>query len=294
MSGIDTLDDPVRSLIARETARPVPAGVIALAAAAKARHPAGAIEAVLYYGSCYREGKIGDGMVDLYLLANEIKRIHPNPWMRFWASRIPPNVYYIETSYRGETLRAKYALVTLEEFERRVSAHVRNPYFWARFAQPTGIVEARDRTRVEGALVRACQTLTAHARSLSGDDAPEELFWTAILKQTYKTELRVEKPERTRQIFEANAQRYAFIRKNSPGVTCNPNPWWLRRLEGRFLSVLRLVKASFTFQGGPDYLAWKIERHSGVNLALTPWQKRHPILAAAPIIWRLWRNRTIS
>ena len=54
--------------------------------------------------------------------------------------------------------------------------------------------------------------------------------------------------------------------------------------------MLRLVKAASTFTGGPDYLAWKIERHSGVKVELTPWQRRHPILAAPGMFWRLYRR----
>src|SRR3546814_3014928 len=56
--------------------------------------------------------------------------------------------------------------------------------------------------------------------------------------------------------------------------------WALRRVQGKLLSVARLCKAAFTFQGGAEYLLWKIERHSGVSIALTPWQRRHPLLAS--------------
>ena len=47
--------------------------------------------------------------------------------------------------------------------------------------------------------------------------------------------------------------------------------WKKRRGQGKRLSVLRLIKAAFTFRGGADYLAWKIERHSGVEVKLTGW-----------------------
>lgn len=63
-----------------------------------------------------------------------------------------------------------------------------------------------------------------------------------------------------------------------------------RRLIGKPLNVMRLIKAAFTFQGGARYLAWKIERHSGVKVELTPWQERHPILASSVLFWRLYRK----
>lgn len=70
--------------------------------------------------------------------------------------------------------------------------------------------------------------------------------------------------------------------------------WGLRRVQGKFLSVARLIKASFTFDGGIDYLAWKISRHSGVKIELTPWQRRHPLLAGIVLFWRLRRRGAFS
>ena len=53
--------------------------------------------------------------------------------------------------------------------------------------------------------------------------------------------------------------------------------------------MLRLVKASFTFENGAAYLIWKIRRHSGVEIELTSWQRRHPVLASPVLAWRLYR-----
>jgi hypothetical protein len=56
------------------------------------------------------------------------------------------------------------------------------------------------------------------------------------------------------------------------------------------LHVLRLAKAAFTFAGGLDYILWKIARHSGVTAEPTPWQRRHPLMAAPVLAWRLYRR----
>jgi hypothetical protein len=66
--------------------------------------------------------------------------------------------------------------------------------------------------------------------------------------------------------------------------------WRFRRLVGKLLSILRLAKGVFTFDGGVDYILWKIERHSGVKATATPWQRRHPLLAAPGLAWRLYRR----
>ncbi|HVR67505.1 MAG TPA: hypothetical protein VMT98_12735, partial [Verrucomicrobiae bacterium] len=64
----------------------------------------------------------------------------------------------------------------------------------------------------------------------------------------------------------------------------------LRRWYGKLISVARLTKAVFTFDGGLDYILWKIERHSGVSATATDWQRRHPLLAAPGLAWRLYRR----
>ena len=46
------------------------------------------------------------------------------------------------------------------------------------------------------------------------------------------------------------------------------------------LNYARLVKAAFTFDGGVDYVLWKVRRHSGVVVPGTDWQRRHTLLAA--------------
>jgi len=37
-------------------------------------------------------------------------------------------------------------------------------------------------------------------------------------------------------------------------------------------------------------VVWKIERHRGVRLQLSPWQRRFPLLAAPGIYWQLRRR----
>ena len=48
-----------------------------------------------------------------------------------------------------------------------------------------------------------------------------------------------------------------------------------------------------TFAGGPDYIAWKINRHAGTNIELKPWQRRWPLLAAISLLPRLLRSGAV-
>ena len=53
--------------------------------------------------------------------------------------------------------------------------------------------------------------------------------------------------------------------------------------------LARLLKALLTFEGALDYGAWKLERHSGERLTITPRLRRFPWLFVWPELWRLWR-----
>ena len=55
------------------------------------------------------------------------------------------------------------------------------------------------------------------------------------------------------------------------------------------LALARLLKAFLTFEGALDYGAWKLERHSGERLTITPRLRRFPWLFVWPELWRLWR-----
>ena len=66
--------------------------------------------------------------------------------------------------------------------------------------------------------------------------------------------------------------------------------WRLRSLQGKVLSVLRLLKAITTFEGGVDYILWKIQRHSGVTVEVEPRLRRRPLLAIWVLSWRLYRR----
>ena len=126
-------------------------------------------------------------------------------------------------------------------------------------------------------------------------------FWCRAFSETYSSELRAERKGRAEQIYHTYAERYDRLLDLVP----RPAPagageqgrarraWWARRVLGKTLSVLRLLKAAFTFQNGADYLAWKIGRHAGLEIELTPWQRRHPILAAGFLFWRLYLRGAI-
>jgi len=293
--------DPVLRLVGEESAVLPPPAVVAVAEAARQRHGTG-IVAVLFYGSCLREQDDQGKLVDLYLLADRYRNVHRSRWMQLLNRILPPNVYYIETAFEDRVIRAKYAIVKLSQFEKLVSRRTFEPYFWARFAQPTGVLWARSeavRRRIVAALAEAARTTIGEIRPLLADRVDPEQLWVRAFQETYATELRAERPGRAAALFRTFAQRYreitdALLRQESVPISEGARRrvswrWRRRRVTGKLLSALRLLKAALTFDDGASYLVWKIQRHAGVRLELSPWQQRHPILASGVLFWRVYR-----
>jgi hypothetical protein len=293
--------DPVLRLVGEESAMLPPPAVVAVAEAARQRHGTG-IVAILFYGSCLREQDDQGKLVDLYLLADRYRNVHRSRWMQLLNRVLPPNVYYIETAFEDRVIRAKYAIVKLSQFEKLVSRRTFEPYFWARFAQPTGVLWARSeavRRRIVAALAEAARTTIGEIRPLLADRVDPEQLWVRAFRETYATELRAEKPGRAAALFRTSGQRYreitdALLRQESAPISDSARRrtswrWRRRRVAGKLLSALRLLKAALTFDDGASYLVWKIQRHSGVRVELSPWQQRHPILASGALFWRVYR-----
>jgi len=292
-------------IVANDAEAAIPPGMTAIAEAARARHGEG-VAAVLGYGSCLREGDDRGKVVDLYVLSDDYRSIYGNPLMRVANALLPPNVFYLETPFEDRVVRCKYAVVSLGDLERLVCLRTFHPYFWARFAQPTALVWARDeaaKTRVVTALAQSVVTVMHEAAPFMPAGVQSRDFWVRAFSETYRTELRAERPGRSVHLYETHAARYdrifQSVREGGGGIELSGDPgsaernegrWRRRRYLGKVLSVLRLMKNAFTFDDGPVYLMWKIEQHSGVKVTLTPWQRRHPILASPTLFWRLYRK----
>jgi len=305
--------DALRAHLAAELAEAVPPAVQALGHELAGRAGRGAV-AVLYYGSTLRTGAL-EGMLDFYVLLDRASD-WPGSRIAALANRLlPPNVGYIQGSYAGVTLSAKYALITLRQFEQRVAGATLDTTLWARFCQPCRCIWQRseaDGQRVTAAIGNAVLTAAGWAAVLGPDEAAPEDFWRALFARTYVTELRVESDDRSRDIVSADAERYRALLalawqadglnfEKQPDGRLRPAlsaPERARRLQrwsrlqrwGKRLNILRLLKAAFTFDGAMDYVAWKIERHRGVRIEVAPWQRRFPLLAAPGLYWKLRRR----
>ena len=283
----------LRDLVAEELARPVDPRVRAMAEAIAAKH-GDASRAVLFYGSCLRQQQLDGMMLDFYLIVSDYRAAYAKRWLGIANRLVPPNVFYFE----HDGLAAKYAVLSEADFHRLNGPETRSVSVWARFAQPSRLVwaaNAQARERAIDAIARAAPALLAAAGARDGEEPLD--WWRRAFELTYSAELRAERREGIGSVVDAEKERYE--RFSLPAIAAIPtvlpplSSWARRRLEGKLLSVARLAKASATFAGGVDYIAWKINRHAGTNIRIKAWQRRHPLLAAISLLPRLLRSGAV-
>ena len=301
-------------VIRADWTRAVPQSAFALADNLRARH-GGSVRAVLFYGSCLRSGSDVESLLDLYLLVDSYREAYPGRRWVAWANELlPPNVFYVEQPWEGRKVRAKYAVISFRDFAAGATPRAVLPATWARFSQPTVLLHARDdaaRRATEAALLDAIATMALRTAPLIGAPVNAQEFWTAGFRRSYEAEARVEGSGRATQLIQPLHRYEALLR---PALAAAGIPftesgegrvrialeeaerwrglaYWSRASAAtRLHTVPRLAKAAMTFEGGLDYALWKVERHSGVRLEAGPWARRHPILAALPLLWRAYRR----
>ena len=282
----------LRSLVAEELSLPVDRQVMAMAAAVAAKHGE-ASRAVLFYGSCLRQKRLEGLMLDFYLIVSDYRSAYPKRWLAVANALIPPNVFYFE----HEGLAAKYAVLSEADFHRLNGSETSNVSVWARFAQPSRLVWIADeqaRNRAVDAVSRAAPTLLAAAVPLAAE--PPLDLWRRAFALTYSAELRAERKTRSTSVVDLDPKRYRSFTGPALQAAQGLRPhgsWARRRFEGKALTVIRLAKASLTFAGGADYIAWKINRHAGTDIELKPWQRRHPLLAGISLLPRLLKSGAV-
>lgn len=305
------------NLIRRRSSQPASPGVRTLAEELLRRYGKTA-QAVLFYGSCFRTADDFEGLVDLYLLVDSYHSAYRSPAQASLNKLLPPNVFYLELPAEGRVVRTKYAMLSLEDFQRGTSMRCFHSYLWGRFAQPAGLVFARnDRIAglVQEAMAQAVITFVTRVLPQVAQQFTARELWRRGLLLSYGAELRAERPGNLTQLFDAAREHYEEITRHAMETVPfavemlattepihyrasiparvryrNRLAWKARSFQGKLLSVLRLLKGLTTFEGGPDYILWKVERHSGVKVELTPLLRRHPLLAAAVLSLRLYRK----
>lgn len=237
--------------------------------------------AIVFYGSCLRD-RTSEGLLDFYVLVESAE----GAWL-------PPDVHH----HNCGPYRAKVAVMRVDDFLAGLGPGWFTSSLSARFAQPAAIVFARDdalRARLQAGFVTAADTCMARILPLMPPRFTAGDLWRRAFRESFAAELRPESAARIDSLVDADPAFYDAQARRLLGDPRNgvfhhdalagsrlraTLAWRARRIAGKALNALRLIKAAFTFEGGLDYAAWKIARHSGVVIAITDADRKKPLRA---------------
>ena len=285
------------------------------------RHHGSAVNAVLYYGSCLRNQNPFEGIVDLYLITDSYTAVYPSKFRAFINWLLPPNVFYEELAVGDRMLRVKYNVLSSTDLRRGLSGRWMHSYLWGRFCQPVEILWSRDEevtNNIESCLRQAVKTFLDRVLPKVTASGTVSDLWEQGLRLSYSAELRSEGPVRAQQLVDYALDHYISVSKAAAATLRYPLEitgtgetarytvtvpalsrhvgrwvWVVRRIHGKMLSVARLLKSLFTFEGGLDYAAWKLGRHSGQSIEIPDRVRRYPLIFVWGLLWKLYRDGII-
>ena len=260
--------DDLQQLVAEELARPS----IRASPRWPPRSPRSygeAARAVLFYGSCLRQSAAR--RADARFLPDRVRLSRGlRPALAGARQRaVPPNVFPFE----HDGLAAKYAVLSEADFvastgPRRATSRSgrgspsRRGWSGRQTSRPRAHGDRRGRAGGADPARRAPADGRGRERARPAGGGRFAL--------TYSAELRAERKGRAASIVDADPERY----RRFAAPRCRERPIDRARSgaagrgaapRARRCRVVRLAKASATYAGGVDYLAWKINRHAGTD-----------------------------
>ncbi|QDH12876.1 hypothetical protein E3E12_00130 [Formicincola oecophyllae] len=324
--------------ISREITQPVPPALKAFAQGIVEVFPKPPV-GVLFYGSLARPQAPGpsagaaadpaldpSGVLDFYVVVESTDGLLGSALERKAARVLPPNVYYWEEPHSAfeartfgnpaaQPLRAKVAVITVDDFRARCRPSSLDTTLWARFSQPCRLVWAPSETAAASVASLLCEAVLTAAWWAFILPTPSQAqqwfsaqdwaaFWRNLYAHTYKAELRVEGADRSASLLAGQVGRYGHMLLLAwmalgllhEGKLSTPAPeqrqaaleqWGHIMRAGKVLNGSRLLKALFTFRGGVDYILWKIHRHTGQVIPASDFERNHPLLGLPRLLWRL-------
>lgn len=278
----------------------LPPSVQKMAQAIRDRH-GDAVRALVFYGSAMRETDDPEKMFDFYVIVDSYSSIYPNLALRFATGALPPGVHFVQIDGpSGRKMRSKYAVISEDAFCHRTAGGVLESMLWARFVQPSVILtdDPRLYSKLRQTFARACLHFYQQAAPLIANTDHPEAVWVRGLAESYRTELRPETPhQRAQEIVSRYPERYAQLTEilNADksllrgSASYHRFRWAMRRVLGKPRGIARILKGALTFDAGLDYILEKVGNHSGVHLQVSDRARRHPVLFAPMIAWRLYR-----
>lgn len=228
---------------------------------------------------------------------------------------LPPNVLSIPERGVPAPLSTKCAVLSLDDLERACSPRARDHFVQGRLFQKVQLPWTRDehsRTRVANALMNARVGTFAWVRPYLPREFDVETYCRKLLETSYAGEIRPEGGERTGVLLaaqrDAMVRMYAALLERLAGSTIVAQRAKVYRLASRvgpvyrlrvFLyfqisrtrATLRWAKYIALYEGWLDYIVQKIARRSGMEIELTPRERRWPLIFLWPKALRYLRTR---
>lgn len=233
--------------------------------------------------------------------------------LAFWNRLLPPNILAFEP---GTTSGAggKCFVMSRQDLQRALSLRARDHFCRGRLGQQVRIVHTRDdgvRQQLETWLEEGRRTALAWVpHYLERSFAPAD-FCLRMLEISYRGEIRPETADRVREVFEAQrgdlVSLYGQVLEHGvregrlaeePGeryALALPSRLWDRLRWRAFFrwskvrATLRWVKYVATYDDWLDYIVRKVERRTGIQLDLTPNERRFPLILGWPKAFRVLR-----
>ena len=270
------------------------------------------VNAVLLYGSVLWGSVRGEtSHPDFIVVIDSFRgwrRSHVDP---LWGAMLPPTVYRMSV---GGT-HAKLCVVTTKQLATQTSSRAKDLHLAGRLSKRVAMVWSRDPAAHDAVVAAQQAALKAMARLVLNRFAgPVELdaFLLALLGLSYESEIRITEPGKIAALFSVEREHYRKVGRallaalgatalDAEGMLFHvpadvPAPVAETRrlvLRSRRRAYLRWPKYLATYDGWLDYLLAKLAR-SGNPLALTDRQRRHPLIFALPILYRMFRTRRVG
>ena len=243
--------------------------------------------------------------------------IHPSYHPRtatLLAHILPPNVVAISTP-DAPTLHAKCAVLSLADLRRAGSDQAQDHFTQGRLFQQIQLVWVRDeesRRAVTDVLLEVRARTFTWAHPTLPEHFTTDSYCHTLLETSFAAEIRPEGDARLRVLLDAQrdtlipiyeavlqqlvSQRilastgkvYSLVRPATRAERARTARYFRR---SKVRATLRWLKYVALYEGWLDYIVRKIERRSGVKIALTPRERRWPLLFLWPKIFHYLRTR---
>ena len=270
-----------------------------------------AVRAVLLYGSCLWPSVRGHkSHPDFLVIVDSLRAFHGSFGAAVLGAMLPPSVYRL----RSGGGYAKLSIATAAQLRSQCAAGGKDLHLAGRLSKRVAILWARDtesRALVVDAQVAALRTLAPLALSRLGSRVAVDDFMLALLRLSYESEIRIVEPTKVAALFAAERAHYRTVAEALlselgarpdgessqllvPVSAATPRAHLMRRLRrSRRRALLRLPKYLITYDGWLDYLLNKLAR-TGAPVALDDRQRRHPLIFALLVLYRLAAARRLA